>query len=373
MKPKKRHILRRILTGLILIIAIPVVALNLTMNFFIPKTTAEDYSDWMLETLEGSRRVIDVAMLGAHDAMTSDISFFSKVDTLSADSIQTGFTGALIKGFSVKQSKTQRSTTAALLSHGIRYFDVRLTYEENEGAWYTSHSYFSRPFAEDLAEIETFLAGHPGEFVLIDIQHVYGVAYDDAEGYAGIHDLIDASGLFDRTMRDDAGMALADLTYDDLTLNQTRGGVLLFSKFVTDDPYVWDYGTSIRSAWPNTDGADAAFAFLSAEADLIESGDALTGNQISDYVGVDSRQGIRVMQAVLTMQMSGGGILNAIGSWSLLANARSFNAALIGRAEFLTWLAAMPVVMVDFADSNHLSFNDELMEFIVSFNQSTEI
>ena len=112
MKPKKRHILRRILTGLILIIAIPVVALNVTMNFFIPKTTAEDYSDWMLETLEGSRRVIDVAMLGAHDAMTSDISFFSKVDALSADSIQTGFTGALIKGFSVKQSKTQRSTTA---------------------------------------------------------------------------------------------------------------------------------------------------------------------------------------------------------------------------------------------------------------------
>lgn len=373
MKPQKRSILRRILTALLLLIAVPLVALNLTMNFFIPKTTAQDYSDWMLETLDGSRRVIDVAMLGAHDAMTSDISFFSKVDPLSADSIQTGFTGALIKGFSVKQSKTQRSTTADLLLHGVRYFDVRLTYEETEGAWYTSHSYFSRPFSEDLAAIETFLAAHPGEFVLIDIQHVYGVAYDDAEGYTGIHDLFDASGLFDRAVRDDAGMALAYLTYDDITANRTRGGVLLFSKFTTDDPYVWDYGASIRSAWPNTDAADAAFTFLAAEADLIESGDALTGNQISGYDGVDSRQGIRVMQAVLTMQMNGSGILNAIGSWSLLAKARNFNAALIGRTEFLTWLATMPVVMVDYADSNYRFFNDELMEFIVSYNQSTEI
>ena len=373
MKPKKRHILRRILTGLILLVAIPLIALNLTMNFFIPKTTSEDYSDWMLETLDGSRRVIDVAMLGAHDAMTSDISFRSKVDVLSADAIQTGFTGALIKGFSVKQSKTQRSTTSELLARGVRYFDVRLTYEETEGVWYTSHSYFSRPFSEDLAAIETFLSDHPGEFVLIDIQHVYGIAYDDAEGYAGIHGLIDASGLFDRAMRDDAGTALSELTYDDVTLNQTRGGVILFSKFSIDDPYVWDYATSIRSAWPNTDDADTAFAFLAAETDLIASGDALTGNQISGYAGVDSRQGIRVMQAVLTMQMSGGGILKAIGAWSLIAKARGFNAALIGRAEFLTWLAAMPVVMVDFADSNHLAFNDEVMELIVSYNQSTEI
>ncbi|MDP3130886.1 MAG: hypothetical protein Q8N15_06135, partial [Bacillota bacterium] len=357
----------------LLLIAIPVIVLNLTMNFFISKTTALDYSDWMLETLDGGRRVIDVAMLGAHDAMTSDISYFSKVDPLSAGSIQTGLVGALIKGFSVKQSKTQMSSTADLLARGVRYFDVRLTYNEAEEAWYTTHLYFSRPFSDDLAEIETFLADHPGEFVLIDIQHVYGVAYDDEAGYAGIHDLIDASGLFDRAVRDDAGDTLADLTYDDVTLNKTRGGVIIFSKFTTNDPSVWDYGTSIRSAWANTDDEDAAFAFLAAEADLIDAGTALTGNQISGYVGVDSRQGIRVMQAVLTMQMSGSGILTGIGSWSLIAKARGFNAALIERAEFLSWLASMPVVMVDYADSNHLSFNDALMELIVSYNQSTEI
>ncbi len=373
MKPKKHRILRRILTGLLLLIAIPVIVLNLTMNFFLPKTTTLDYSDWMLETLDGSRRVIDVAMLGAHDAMTSDISYFSKVDPLSAASIQTGFTGALIKGFSVKQSKTQVSNTADLLARGVRYFDVRLTYEEAAEEWYTSHSYFSRPFAADLEEIETFLAEHPGEFVLIDIQHVYGAAYDDAEAFAAIRGLLEDAGILARAFRDDAGIALDELTYDDVTLSQTQGGVLLFSKFTVVDARVWDYGTSIRSAWPNTDDAETAFSFLAAEADLIEAGEALTGNQISGYAGVDSRQAIRVMQAVLTMQMSGGGILNAIGSWSLLAKARGFNAALVGRAEFLTWLAAMPVVTVDYADSNHLSFHDELMEYIVSFNQGTDI
>ncbi|MFH0993752.1 MAG: hypothetical protein V1761_05340 [bacterium] len=372
---KIRRIVTRLLAVIVIILVVLLTTLNLTWNFFLRPATAADYSDWMRETLAGDRRVIDIAMLGAHDAMTSAIRFGSDVDPLSAASIQTGFTGALIKGFSIKQSKTQMSTTAVLLDRGVRYFDVRLTYHEEDAAWYVSHSYFSRPFVEDLEEIETFLADHPGEFVLIDIQHVYGVDYAASiEEFNAIKALFTDAGILARAVRDDSGMDLADLTYDDVTLNQTRGGVMIFSKFAMDDPFFWDYGTSIRSAWPNTDDAAAAFAFLADEATAIQAGTALTGNQIADFSsGIDSRQGLRIMQGVLTMQMTGSGILSAIGAWSLLTKARIFNAALIAAAEFPFWLSAMPIVMVDYADTNYKSFNDDIMAIIVAFNQSTEI
>jgi len=370
-----RRIVVRLLVAVVLILVVLLTTLNLTWNFFLRPATAVDYSDWMRETLAGDRHIVDVAMLGAHDAMTSDIRFGSDVDPLSAASIQTGFTGALIKGFSIKQSKTQMSSTAVLLDRGVRYFDIRLTYHEEDEAWYVSHSYFSRPLAEDLAEIEVFLADHPGEFVLIDIQHVYGVDYATGTAdFTAIKALFETAGILARAVRDDSGMDLADLTYDDVTLDQTRGGVLIFSKFTMTDPFFWDYGTSIRSAWPNTDDAATAFTFLAAEAATIQTGTALTGNQIADFDGgIDSRQGLRVMQGVLTMQMTGSGILNAVGAWSLLTKARIFNAALIAAADFPLWLAAMPIVMVDYADTNYKAFNDDIMAIIIAFNQSTEI
>ncbi|MFA5007355.1 MAG: hypothetical protein WC509_07855 [Candidatus Izemoplasmatales bacterium] len=373
MKRRPRRILRRVLIALILILGVPILTLNLTWNFFGRETTDADYSDWMLETLDGTRRVIDVAMLGAHDAMTSDIGYSSKVDPLSADSIQTGLTGALIKGFSVKQSKTQVSTTAELLAHGVRYLDVRLTFDAATGVWWTSHSYYSRPFTQDLADIEAFLTEHPGEFLLIDIQHVYGVDYDDEEPVTDLRTLLQDSGVLARAVRDDSGKTLAEFTVDDATLSQSRGSVFLFSKFTVADPYLWDYVDSIRSAWPNTDVTDEAFSFLDDEAERIAAGTALTGNQVSDAEGIDSRLGIRVMQGVLTMRMSGDGILKAIGEWSLLSRARDFNAALIGQEEFAIWLMAMPVVMVDYADTNHEGFLDAIMALIESYNGGVEI
>jgi hypothetical protein len=367
---KVRRIVLRILAACVLVLATLLLALNLTWNFFPKNATETDYSDWMAESIDDARLVIDVAMLGAHDAFSSDIGYFSAVDPLSAASIQTGFTGALIKGFSVKQSKTQVSTASTLLARGIRYFDVRLTFDESSDQWYVTHSYFSRPLSEDLAEIEEFLSAHPGEFVLIDIQHVYGVDYDDAEAFAEIRALFESAGLLDRTVQSD-GKELDEVTYGDVTA--AGGGVLLFSKFAVEDPCFWDYGMSIRSAWPDTDDAETAYACLTDEAELISSGAALTGNQIAGFVGVDARHGIRIMQGVLTMQLDGAGILEAIGSWSLLAKARRFNADLIEREEFSTWLSAMPVVMVDYADSNYRGFNDAVMAVIIAYDRGLSI
>lgn len=371
---KIRRILVRFMLTLIIVLLVLLTAINLPFTFLIRKTAIQDYSDWMGETLSPDQKIIDVAMLGAHDAFTADIHLFSPVDSLSAATIQTGFVGTLIKGFSVKQSKTQVSGITDLLRAGVRYFDIRLTYNEAKEAWYTSHSYFSGELAPILEELEAFLADHPGEFVLLDIQHVYGLNEADpadlTRGFVEIQSLFAASGLLDRAFTSDA-ISLSEVTYSEVTENKSQGGALIFTKLPNQDPAFWDYARCIRSAWANTDDSATLFAFLAAEADEIASGNALTGNQVPGVSDrIDAREGLRVMQGVLTMQMNAEGIVTALLDWSLLNKAAKLNPELIANEAFADWLAQMPIVMVDYADSHHGEFLDDVMRIVIEHNQN---
>jgi len=366
-------ILKTVLT-LVLLVIVLLLSLNVTAPFLKHVSTANDYSDWMGETLADSARIIDVAMLGAHDAFTANINIFSAIDEASADSIQTGLTGQLIKGFSVKQSRTQVSDATTLFEAGVRYFDIRLTYNESEEAWYTTHTYFSEPFLDVLMQINDFLDAHPTEFVLLDIQHVNGVDLEDATAMTDAYDEIKAlfieSGVEEHCYKADQ-LPLSQITYGDITVNQTQGGCLAMTKLLSPDALFFDYGASVRSAWPNTDDTETALAFLETEAMTIALAAAMTGNQMSENpLAVDSLGAFRIMQAVLTMQMNVDGILQAIGEWTLLNRAVSFNAALLESPHFEAWLIAMPVVMVDYANGNQADWNDRVMTILLEFNQN---
>lgn len=367
MKKISRRILK-IIVMLIVIVLVLVVTINFPVTNFRHTRSNSDYSSWMADNLRDEQKVIDIAMLGAHDAFTSEMSLFSKTDRLSADSIQTGIVGSLIKGFSLRQSRTQVSTPAELLAKGVRYFDIRLSYNESKTAWYTSHTYYSQDFSEILAEINIFLAENPGEFLILDLQHIYGVDYASQDDFEEIYGLFDDSGVLDYAYPD-GGKQLNEITYGDVTENKQHSGVIILSKFDEDNDNFWQYGSSIRSAWPNMDTDGEVFVFLDEETELINAGNAMTGNQISNNsLEQDSRNGFRVMQAVLTMQMSGEGIINALTSWSLLERAKDFNLALIQVENFTEWLEAMPIVMVDYSDTNNGGFLDEIMIQILEFN-----
>ena len=151
----------------------------------------------MSENLGNEERIIDISMLGAHDVFSYDINLFSKVDELSASSIMKGSIGTVIKGFSYKQSKTQVSDISTLLNNGIRYLDVRLTYSEEDQTWYTVHNYYSSVVVDAVKDVVTFLKDNPGEFLIIDLQHIYGVDYDKTDDLNRIYDLLDQTGIFE--------------------------------------------------------------------------------------------------------------------------------------------------------------------------------
>lgn len=369
---KIKRIVKRLLLFVLFVLFTVLLTLNITINFYQKTETSNDYSNWMYETLSTDKRIIDIAMLGAHDAFTNEIKYSSEIDYTTAATIQTGFTGSLIRGFSVKQSKTQVSSVTDLLVHGVRYFDIRLTYNIKTEQWMTAHTYFSTPFDEVLTDIKTFLSDNPGEFLILDLQHVNGVDYTSTAKFNEIVTLFEDSDILSYAYNE-GNKPLPQITYGDVTQNKTKSGVIILSKFIETNDSFWYYGDTIRSNWANTDNETMLYQFLTEEASLIASGSAKTGNQIADYEGISSLNGFRVMQAVLTMQMNGEGIIEAISSWSLLAKARKFNPNLIQHEDFLVWLQTMPIVMVDYSDSNYLGFNDEIMEIVIESNENTDI
>jgi len=361
----------RILLMLVIFVIVLVLSINLPIAVFSNQTTTSGYDNWMSNTLDDNQKIINIAMLGAHDAFTSDMTFFSTVDEESADSLMTGVTGVLIKGYIYRQSKTQTSSVTELLEAGVRYFDIRLTYNENKGMWMTVHNYFSSPFEDVLSEINTFLESHPGEFLILDIQHVNGIDYSDLTSFNEIRTLFSDSGVLNYAIEEESGVALSDITYGDITSNGTEAGVIILTKYEDADPAFFSYQSSIRSNWANTDDSFTLFQFLDDEAELIQNHEAYTGNQVSDNNdAIDSLEGFRVMQGVLTMQLSVDGIMNSLVDWSLLQRAERVNTELIENVDFETWLASMPIVMVDYATTSKDDFLNLVMEKIIDFNEN---
>jgi hypothetical protein len=328
--------------------------INAPWFFVNTKITENDYSSWMNENLSNDILVKDIVMLGAHDAFSNDISVFSDVDNKSADGLMQGFIGRLIKGFSIRQSKTQVVSAADLLKSGVRYFDLRLSYNEEENVYYTVHNYFSTPLAEVLTELNSFLVENEGEFIIIDIQHVYGVDYDSLSDFEEVYDYFFESNILDFAYASDLKQ-LKDLTFGDVTNNKSDSGVVILSKFAYNNKLFWNYSESIRSNWANEDDFDLLIDFLEVEKDTVTSDEEL-------------QEKFRVMQAVTTMQLSVPGILRSFASWSLLGRANSFNEVLLQYENLDQLVESMPIIMVDY--SSKPQFVDEIMEKIIELNSN---
>lgn len=349
---KTIRIFKRIILFFILTIFMLLSIVNAPWFFVSSKTTTTDYSNWMSETIDSETKIIDIAMLGAHDAFSHDIDIFSPVDNNSADGLMQGFVGSLIKGFSIRQSKTQVVGTKELLQSGVRYLDMRLSFHESESQYYTVHNYFSTPLEEILSELKTFLEDNPGEFIVLDMQHVYGVDYDSEEDFLEVFGYFEEAMILDYVYPDNL-KPLFTVSYDDITDSKSKGGLIILSKFTEDNEYFWDYEQHVRSNWANEDDYDKIITFLDLEAESI----------ILDSTFQDN---FRIMQAVATMEMSGSGIVNSFETWSLLGRAREFNEYLLEYDNLDMLLMAMPIIMTDFTtDSNTI---EGFMELIIESN-----
>lgn len=339
----------KILLIFVLILLLFVLVINIPIISLSNKVSNTEYNNWMSESLSSDSLVKDIAMLGAHDAFSSEINIFSDLDPYETNSILQGATGVLVKGFMVKQSVTQICNATTLLNQGVRYLDIRLSYYDD--TWFTKHNYISEDFESIADNITDFLEENPGEFLILDFQHVDGVDYESLLDYSLFTEMLDEYGLIDYayTVND-----LSALTYGELTNNGTEAKVIIISKFIDSNTKVLEYDSSIRSNWADSDDFDYVYDFLVEDAE-------------SSTEDIDK---FRVMQAVTTMELSGSGIVNALSSWSLINRAKQFNNYLINKEGFDDLIDKLPIIMVDYANCNSENFNDNIMEIIIDFNEN---
>jgi len=316
-----------------------------------------DFSRVIRDNVSPDVRVVDIAMLGAHNAFTDRISPGSAIAPYNTNAFVSPVVNTIAPGLVSRLMVCQKSDAYGLLMRGVRYFDVRLVYYN--GSWYTHHTLISAPLQVYLTQIIYFLNKNPGELIVFDIQHARlgDRSFEDLWRYiASI--TVGGCSLFDFVNYAPYNTPLGELTLGHAT--QYGAGVVILARTpVAEDGFHYEYNTSIRSMWHNEIRTHELIEGIQKEYQF------LTQNPLR------YRNLFRVNQAQTTPNFdSFGNAVYTLFSWSVLSHNARHNVWLIEHENFTHWLTAMPIFMVDFSDSARGNFNVEVIEKINGFNRN---
>lgn len=384
----ERRVKRRRTAAILCGVLIPVVVLTI---FFSVMLNARDLGvgegnldeayDTVLADIDGiteaNPRIIDIAMLGAHDANTFSVSADGPIDDNPAGEILKTVLPAS-SGFQYRMSVTQVVSPYRLLMQGARMLHFKFAYYD--GGWYASHSLLGRKFELDIIDVMKFLDEYPGEFVILFFQSTYygptqslhtfhewlaSVEYNGKNIYDFVH--YGDVNIFGSEFVSEELADLADLTYNDVTKNGTEGGVVLFDRreeIVTGTTEPSDYtdlffdvDANSAARWHNRMGEDVLIENINDYADTLS-----VRRQFRYYLRVNQAQGTISVETA-------GDLLRSIGAWSLVKFAEKYNASLLDDPNFDKWLRIMPVVQVDFANSDYGDFNRRINAKIRARNE----
>ncbi len=168
---------------------------------------------------EANPRVIDLGMLGAHDASTYNLTKY------------VGMSGEVNRGAAVlykcawgltyRYSKTQVSTIYDQLEQGVRYVHIKSSYFD--GKWCGSHSLIDGPLDVYIKDVIRFLQDADGEIVVVHLLIKYGGDATVTKFLSEIFD-IEYNGLKFKDLVPYEDIPLGELRYNDVTQTGTRGG-----------------------------------------------------------------------------------------------------------------------------------------------------
>jgi hypothetical protein len=364
---RRGHGIRTFFIILAVIIAMVAVIGKGSFSFAGYHADDRDYSDVIRKGVGGGNpRIVDMAMLGAHDAFSSRISASSEIDPAEDEGsiVRNKTVSLLANGLIIRLSKAQLGDAAEMATNGVRYFDVRLS--NINGEWHTKHALVSDTLSYCLTGLIRFLNDNPGEFIVFDMQHVYlgDSSYDELFGYLSAFKA-DGHCLLDYVNFDPSSIDLGDLGYNDVTVNGTRAGVVILAKTPPTPALRYHYergsgdpgdSVAIRSVWHNTSSTEKMLAGIRAEYESL--------------IGDSSQKDMfRVNQAQKTGVYEGSDIVSTLAGWSLVDLANRFNPVLVSQGDFESWLNVMPIFMVDNATSSHEQFNQRANDAMIAHNR----
>ncbi len=313
---------------------------------------------------EADPRVVDLAMLGSHDASTGALSVGAPADESTGGGVK--FLYAVAPGLSYRYTKTQVSTVTAQLRQGARFLHIKCAY--HEGKWCGSHSMVDGAIEGYVREVISFLQGAKGEIVVLQFQIAYG---GESTLSAFLTELF-AYECEGHTLKDFVpyeNVPLGELTYNTVTQNGTKGGaVVMFSgeDDLPDVERVFDLQNSeyrgkcysrnsMTNRWYNR-------MKTSAIAEGVAKRCAEIQGEFDRYKNM-----FRVMQ--INTSPCGKDFFETVGAWSLVSKAKKHNAEMLHCADFDKWMETMPVVLCDFVTSANGGFNAKINQKIVAYNQ----
>ena len=331
--------------------------------------------------VDANPRLVDIAMLASHDAVTAGLEPDAPVDYYDRGQI-VGKVAPLTRGLQYRFAKTQSVGLDVQLRQGARMFHMK--YTDFEGEWYATHTLLSQKFETYILQVLEYLATPEakGEVVLLLLHPIYfgeGVTLDTFHNWLAevkldgknIYDYVNygATNTFDKDGAE--GVRIGDLRYNDLTENGTKAGVVLFdrreSKLWSEDmegtatdQYMskfFDMDSNATHKWHSRNGYNTMTKLIDEQATIIAESDEWDNK-------------LRMNQAQPAFSVGGiSDIFVDLFSWNLKSHSIRYNAKIIDNDNFDKWLSIMPVFQVDFVNSEYGDFNNKVNTKIIAYNQ----
>lgn len=331
--------------------------------------------------VEANPRLVDLAILGAHDAHSEGLDPKSPVDYYDRGQI-VGKVAPITRGLQYRFAKTQAVGIDVQLRQGARMLHIK--YTDFEGEWYATHTLLSKKVEIYILQVLEYLASPEaqGEIVILLLHPIYfgdgvnldtfhhwlaGVKYNDKNVYDYVR--YDTTNTFDEEGKE--GVRIGDLRYNTLTDNGTKAGVVLFDRReeklwsedmegTATDEYMgkfFDMDANATHKWHSRNGYKTMTKLIDEQANLIAESDEWDNK-------------LRMNQAQPAFSVGGvGDLFVDLFSWNLKNHSIRYNAKIIDHEDFDKWLSIMPVFQVDFVNSDYGDFNNKVNAKIIAYNQ----
>lgn len=124
-------------------------------------------SNWMedLMPIIHDKPITQIKMPGTHDSATYAITGESRAASCQKSAKITSLTDD-----PRQWTMTQKKSIAQQLEMGSRFFDLRVSFEDKEGRFFTHHGLLAKSLPHELKAVSDFLEKHPFEFLIIKIK-----------------------------------------------------------------------------------------------------------------------------------------------------------------------------------------------------------
>ncbi|GMR48508.1 hypothetical protein PMAYCL1PPCAC_18703, partial [Pristionchus mayeri] len=229
-----------------------------------------DLSEWMTNLpLEGKKKPITkIAIPGSHDsfAFSSSLSTSLPISNDSSPSLRRVGSIPGVRRFIKRWAITQSLTITEQLEKGIRYLDLRISNppqrDDPDGSFRCVHALYGSPLLQIIESVREFLEKHPGEVVLIDMNHLYGFN-EDAVFTDMMQTMLCVLSASQLVLPPNIDRPICEYTLEKL---QAAGqNVILLAPYLGDSHPFTDILWStrhIQSPWPDSDKIPYILQFL---------------------------------------------------------------------------------------------------------------